>query len=58
MSVTEGGVIHIMEWQAELIGPSYRETGSLTGAAVCKQGKMINKPLSTKSVQLGQLPRQ
>ena len=49
---------HITPWQVELIGPSYSETGSLTRAAVCKQGKMINKPSATKSVQLGQPPRQ
>lgn len=40
---------------SELLGPSYMETGFLTGATICKQGKMINQPSATKSLQLGQL---
>lgn len=53
-SVTEGGVKYTVGWQGELLGPTYRETGSLTRAAVCKQREMINQPSATQSLHLGQ----
>lgn len=38
----------------ELLGPSYMKMGFLTRATLCKQGKVINQPAATKSLQLGQ----
>ena len=37
--MTEGGVKHIVEWQAELIGPSYRELGLQLGQLFVSKGR-------------------
>lgn len=42
------------ERQSEFLVPRHMETGSVTRAAICQQGKMINQPSATQSLSLGQ----